>query len=151
MSYISEKQLPFGSIVISRYLPYEVVLTYQTITFEFIVLSSVVVDVFFASGLAQLSIQCKILQKSIRTIIENSIESARQDKLVIDTISDVPWKYLQKEIEEVVTRHKSIIELGGEFEDITNIPALAVFIGMSAGFCFIVYQVFMVSSPFFFI
>lgn len=81
VSYVSnERQLPFGSILIMRYFRYELVLFYQTIIFGFIVLSSVVVDVFFASVLAQLCVQCKILQKSIKMMIENSIESARQVK-----------------------------------------------------------------------
>lgn len=44
-----------------------------------------------------------------------------------------------------MTRHKSIIELGEKIEQMVYIPALAVFAGMSIGFCFIVYQVSMVS------
>lgn len=156
-----EKALPFGSLLIARYCSYELVLVFQTVVSEMAMLQFMMVDVLYASILAHLCLQCKLLQNTIKRMIINSIKAVQkvrwkdfsnvrwykfssfkeqQNTDVVITTSDIPWEYLEKAIKDVVVYHMSIVKLSDEVEEVFNIPTLTVFTSMSLCICFILYQ-----------
>ncbi|KAF5289790.1 hypothetical protein FQA39_LY03707 [Lamprigera yunnana] len=121
------------SVVNTTYSPnYELVYTYQIASLFYCALQ-VTTNTFLIMGLLNLfSIQFKILQQKLNTLLI--------DARIDGDNSQISWKYLKQQVNEVVSYHQDILKMVKEFEKTFSGITFSVFFGTLCLDCVEIYR-----------
>ncbi|KAF2894047.1 hypothetical protein ILUMI_12127, partial [Ignelater luminosus] len=147
-------EFPYGPITfldVTHSPNYEIALTYQLVTVSYFATYFVVTDLAAAAILAHVSYQFKILQNNIENIIElsyqdmlmDSHQTTRTNNSKIDP-SLIPWKYLEKNLADVVEYHLAVEGIADEFENAFGTLFLLVFVCSLGMLAFMLYHLTMI-------
>ncbi|XP_031352931.1 odorant receptor 67a-like isoform X2 [Photinus pyralis] len=141
---------PLTVLDVTRSPYFEITWLYQITCVLVIGLTHCSVILIISEILGHASVQFKILQNNLSQVTENAhrimtkkVRGVAGDEV---DVSKVPWKYLQKSLNEAISYHLSILDVTSEVEKTINMLTLIIFLFSLAVTCFQVYHASILSA-----